>query len=126
MIVYYPKDWVILQITENLKTGNTGYGQKELISYKILGGFGTKSGFGGDVGWRMNAGITRIVKQGKEVCFYEGDRSVYVVEHLAYGLSPETTPIFNKVVVSGTVRMLPCDVEWANLLKEGYSHAKSF
>ena len=51
---YRPDNWVVIKFTQQVKSGNTGYGRTEKVFYKVLGGW--SGGYLDGDSWRMNSG----------------------------------------------------------------------
>ena len=115
MSEYTPDNWVVLKLTQQLKTGNTGYGRKEQVLYKVLAGW--SGGYLDGDSWRMNSGITGVEKQAHLYGFYGSSGSVYWCHQGGYRLRMNNAGVYNQIKerFGDAVELMPEDTNWMEI-----------
>ena len=118
---YTPDNWVVIKFTQQMRSGNTGYGRTEKVFYKVLGGW-TGSYLHGD-SWRVNSGIVDVEETTDSFIFIGGSGSRYICDKSQYQLRMSTAGIWKQMQEaseesSGDVKleMMPEDTDWSALL----------
>jgi hypothetical protein len=75
---YRPNNWVVIKFTQQVKSGNTGYGRKEKVFYKVLGGW--SGGYLDGDSWRLNSGIVDVEETTDSFIFIGGSGSRYICD----------------------------------------------
>tara|TARA_R110001632_G_scaffold76592_2_gene173754 strand:+ start:1081 stop:1449 length:369 start_codon:yes stop_codon:yes gene_type:complete len=121
MSEYTPDNWVVIKFTQQVKSGNTGYGRTEKVFYKVLGGW--SGGYLDGDSWRLNSGIVDVEETTDSFIFIGGSGSRYICDKGQYQLRMNTVGIWKQMQEaseesSGDVKleMMPEDTDWSALL----------
>ena len=103
MSIYYPDNWVIIQIK-----GDNPH-------YKVLAGW--SGGYIDGSSWKLNSGITRLEEDGNHCNFYGHSGSLYSCSKGSYGLRMNNAYVWDKLknLHGGKVELLPEDTEWSKI-----------
>ena len=114
---YTPDNWVVLKLTQQIKSGNTGYGRKEQVLYKVLAGW--SGGYLDGDSWRMNSGIVDVEETDDSYIFIGDSGSRYVCNKTQNRLRMNTSGIYNqlKEQLGDQVELMPEDTDWWELYK---------
>lgn len=88
---YNPDTWVIIEIVnpdDKVKTTEK--------LYKLFGGW--YGGYANGDSWRMNSGITKVVKDGEYIHFHGYSGSVYTCHMDSYGMSGYMSAVYMDMV----------------------------
>ena len=112
MSEYTPHNWVVIKFTQQVKSGNTGYGRTEKVFYKVLGGW--SGGYLDGDAWRMNSGITRVEKDTDAWKFYGSSGSCYECRMNNYMLRMNNAHVWADLQerYGDKVEMMPEDTDW--------------
>jgi hypothetical protein len=75
---YAPDNWVVIKITQQVKSGNTGYGRTKKVFYKVLAGW--SGGYLGSDSWRLNSGIVDVEETVDSFIFIGHSGSRYICD----------------------------------------------
>jgi len=89
---YTPDNWVVLKITQQVKSGNTGYGRTKKVYYKVLGGW--SGGYLGSDSWRLNSGIVEVKETVDSFIFIGNSGSRYICDKTQERLRMNTAGIW--------------------------------
>ena len=102
MTDYHPDNWVVIKFTQQMKSGNTGYGRTEKVFYKVLGGW--SGGYLGSDNWRLNSGIVDVEETTDSFIFIGHSGSRYICNKTQERLRMNTAGIWDQIqeVSAGT------------------------
>lgn len=92
---YRPDNWVVIKFTQQVKSGNTGYGRTEKVFYKVLGGW--SGGYLDGDSWRMNSGIVDVEETTDSFIFIGGSGSRYICDKTQECLRMNTAGIWKQI-----------------------------
>ena len=92
---YRPDNWVVIKFTQQVKSGNTGYGRTEKVFYKVLGGW--PGGYLDGDSWRMNSGIVDVEETTDSFIFIGGSGSRYICDKTQECLRMNTAGIWKQI-----------------------------
>jgi len=95
MTDYHPDNWVVIKFTQQVKSGNTGYGRTEKVFYKVLGGW--SGGYLGGDNWRLNSGIVDVEETTDSFIFIGGSGSRYICDKTQERLRMNTAGIWEQM-----------------------------
>lgn len=95
MTDYYPDNWVVIKFTQQVKSGNTGYGRTVKEFYKVLGGW--SGGYLGSDNWRLNSGIVDVEETTDSFIFIGGSGSRYICDKTQERLRMNTADIWKQM-----------------------------
>lgn len=115
MSQYTPNTWVVLKLTQHIKTGNTGYGRKEQVLYKVLAGW--SGGYLDGNSWRMNSGITEVTEADSYYEFHGSSGSRYQCFKESYRLSMSTVGMYKELKdrFDDGVEIMPENTKWSEI-----------
>ena len=102
MSEYFPDNWVVIKFTQQVKSGNTGYGRTEKVFYKVLAGW--SGGYLGSDSWRLNSGIVDVEETIDSFIFIGHSGSRYICNKTQERLRMNTAGIWDQIqeVSAGT------------------------
>ena len=92
---YTPDNWVVIKFTQQVKSGNTGYGRTEKVFYKVLGGW--SGGYLDGDSWRLNSGIVDVEETTDSYIFIGGSGSRYICNKTQECLRMNTAGIWKQM-----------------------------
>ena len=92
---YTPDNWVVIKFTQQVKSGNTGYGRSEKVFYKVLGGW--SGGYLDGDSWRLNSGIVDVEETTDSYIFIGGSGSRYICNKTQECLRMNTAGIWKQM-----------------------------
>ena len=92
---YTPDNWVVIKFTQQVKSGNTGYGRSEKVFYKVLGGW--SGGYLDGDSWRLNSGIVDVEETTDSFIFIGGSGSRYICDKTQECLRMNTAGIWKQM-----------------------------
>ena len=92
---YTPDNWVVIKFTQQVKSGNTGYGRTEKVFYKVLGGW--SGGYLDGDSWRLNSGIVDVEETTDSFIFIGGSGSRYICDKTQECLRMNTAGIWKQM-----------------------------
>ena len=95
MSEYTPDNWVVIKFTQQVKSGNTGYGRTERVFYKVLGGW--SGGYLDGDSWRLNSGIVDVEETTDSYIFIGGSGSRYICNKTQECLRMNTAGIWKQM-----------------------------
>ena len=95
MTDYHPDNWVVIKFTQQMKSGNTGYGRTEKVFYKVLGGW--SGGYLGSDNWRLNSGIVDVEETTDSFIFIGGSGRRYICDKTQERLRMNTAGIWEQM-----------------------------
>ena len=95
MTDYHPDNWVVIKFTQQVKSGNTGYGRTVKEFYKVLGGW--SGGYLGSDNWRLNSGIVDVEETTYSFIFIGGSGSRYICDKTQECLRMNTADIWKQM-----------------------------
>lgn len=103
---YYPTNWIVIKI--HVDKGNDPF-------YKVLAGW--PDGYA-KYSWRMNSGISSVVKVKDKWHFHGHSGSVYICNEDGYGFTPMTLVTYLNLSeqFGEDVVKMPEDTDWINLI----------
>jgi len=123
MSEHTPDNWVVIKFTQQMKSGNTGYGRTEKVFYNVLGGW--SGGYLDGDSWRLNSGIVDVEETTDSFIFIGGSGSRYICDKSQYKLRMNTAGQWKKMQESTAkysvgldvkLEMMPEDTDWSALL----------
>ena len=95
MSEHTPDNWVVIKFTQQVKSGNTGYGRKEKVFYKVLGGW--SGGYLNGSSWRLNSGIVDVEETVDSYIFIGHSGSRYICDKTQECLRMNTAGIWKEM-----------------------------
>ena len=92
---YTPDNWVVIKFTQQVKSGNTGYGRTEKVFYKVLGGW--SGGYLSGDSWRLNSGIVEVQETVDSFIFIGNSGSRYICDKTQECLRMNTAGIWKQM-----------------------------
>ena len=92
---YTPNNWVVIKFTQQVKSGNTGYGRTVKEFYKVLGGW--SGGYLDGDSWRLNSGIVDVEETTDSFIFIGGSGSRYICDKTQECLRMNTAGIWRQM-----------------------------
>ena len=92
---YTPDNWVVLKFTQQGQIGNTGYGRKEKVFYKVLGGW--SGGYLSGDSWRLNSGIVDVEETTDSFIFIGNSGSRYICDKTQECIRMNTAGIWKEM-----------------------------
>ena len=92
---YTPDNWVVIKFTQQVKSGNTGYGRTEKVFYKVLGGW--SGGYLSGDSWRLNSGIVDVEETTYSFIFIGHSGSRYICDKTQECLRMNTAGIWKQM-----------------------------
>ena len=92
---YTPDNWVVIKFTQQVKSGNTGYGRTEKVFYKVLGGW--SGGYLDGDSWRLNSGIVDVEETTDSFIFIGNSGSRYICHKTQECLRMNTAGIWKQM-----------------------------
>ena len=92
---YTPDNWVVIKFTQQVKSGNTGYGRTEKVFYKVLAGW--SGGYLGSDSWRLNSGIVDVEETIDSLIFIGHSGSRYICNKTQERLRMNTAGIWKQM-----------------------------
>ena len=92
---YTPDNWVVIKFTQQVKSGNTGYGRTEKVFYKVLGGW--SGGYLSGDSWRLNSGIVDVEETTDSFIFIGHSGSRYICDKTQECLRMNTAGIWKQM-----------------------------
>ena len=121
-VIYYPDSWAVIEITEKSRFGNTGYGRKEAVFYKVIAEWDADHPHL-DTG-SLNSGIESVSVQGDVIEFLGPAGAVYHCNKGAYKLGKIPSQLYKQLVDKSQergapnywVRLMSEDTDWSILV----------
>ena len=92
---YTPDNWVVIKFTQQVKSGNTGYGRTEKVFYKVLGGW--SGGYLSGDSWRLNSGIVDVEETTDSFIFIGNSGSRYICDKTQECIRMNTAGIWKEM-----------------------------
>ena len=113
-VIYHPDNWAVVEITEKSRFGNTGYGRKEVVLYKVIAEWDAEHPHP-DTG-SLNSGIESVSVQGDVIEFLGPAGAVYRCNEGAYKLGKIPSQLYKQLVDNSQERGAPD--YWVRLMSE--------
>ena len=107
---YRPDRWCVVKITP--KDKNPIYKVFAIWNGNYLSDSGES--------WKLNSGITKVIKEGSEFLFHGYSGSIYRCNEIYYGISMYGASVLDDIInraeaVGGTIDILPEETNWLEI-----------